>query len=100
MSDETPTSARNSIALNLALAVDRIGLLTSEVTGLRQEFRDWKKENKEDLAALRQEFKEELDGYVTKDAFDPVRMIAYGLTGTVGLGVISAVLYLITHITP
>jgi len=38
---------------------------------------------------LRDEVK---DTYVTKDEFDPVRMVAYGLVGTIVTGVLIAIL--------
>lgn len=38
--------------------------------------------------------------YVTKDAFDPVRNIVYGLVGVVMLGVIGALVALVLHTSP
>lgn len=50
------------------------------------------KELKDAFLSFRQECR---DCYVTKDAFIPVRAIAYGLVGAVTLAVLSAILVMV-----
>ncbi len=39
-----------------------------------------------------QNIEDKLETFVTKESFIPVRIIAYGLIGTIGIGVVAAIL--------
>ncbi|KGM36118.1 hypothetical protein [Inquilinus limosus] len=75
---EDELTPRTSLLVQITRLTEQLSALSSDIRELRHDFRQYKEDSKADVTRLRDEISETLKDYVTKDAFDPVKLLAYG----------------------
>lgn len=85
---------------NEALKWQKWGEMHSAIVGAQNDIIRIEKESEERDARIEKEAKERDNRFVTRDAFDPVRAIVYGLVGLICTSVLGSILYLVLRYAP
>ena len=71
--------------------------ITTAVAELRVTLNGFVSEVRDGMRTSQRDFSDELDGYVTKEEFDPIKRIVYGLIGLLLTAMVSALAALLFH---